>query len=84
MKLISEAYFGELFFQRAVEAMQKYVLEAQGTRLELSPEDALICFRAALQYAADNSPDFVAVNFEPEEIRRQRVAIRKAWKKMGL
>jgi hypothetical protein len=76
--LLSKEHIAAMVLEEAIENMQRYVLQMEMTQYAVSPEDALGYIQQGLADAAKLAEGLSSRNFVPEEIHRQRRAIRKA------
>ncbi len=82
--LLSKEYIAAMVLEKAIEQLQRHVLQLEMTQYAMSPEDALAHIQQGLADAAELAKELSPRNFDPEEIRRQRRAIRKAMAKADI
>jgi hypothetical protein len=76
--LLTKEYIAAMVLEKAIEKMQRHVLQVDMTQYAMSPEDALKYIQQGLADAANLAGELSHRNFVPEEIHLQRQAIRKA------
>jgi hypothetical protein len=76
--LLSKEVMAVMVLDKAIKEMQRHILQMQLTQYAMSPADAVANIQQGLADAAELAKELLPRNFDPDEIRRQRRAIRKA------
>lgn len=81
---LTKEYIGAMVLENAIETMQQQILKMETRQYAVSPDDAMKYIQQGLADAAERAKELSPRNFDPEEIHRQRRAIRKAMRKADL
>jgi hypothetical protein len=76
--LLNKEVIATMVLETAIEEMQRHVLHMEMTQYAVSPENALQYVQQGLADAAKLAEELSPRNFIPDDIRRQRRAIRNA------